>query len=61
MSDAKLAKKQYALFVLENYKPFSAFLFETIKENGSIDSLYNKIEYRELKSYWIPALEGIVK
>jgi hypothetical protein len=61
VSDAKQAKKQYALFVLENYKPFSSFLFEAIKENGSIDSLYNKIEYGELKSYWIPALEGVIK
>jgi hypothetical protein len=60
-SDAKRAKKQYALFVLENYGPFSSFLFEAIKENGAIDSLYDRMEYRELKSFWIPALEGIIK
>jgi hypothetical protein len=27
-------KKQYTLFVLENYRPFSSFLFEAVKENG---------------------------
>ena len=48
------------MFVLEKYKPFSSFLFEAIKDNGDIDSLYNRIEYMELKSYWIPALEGII-
>jgi hypothetical protein len=57
--DAKLAKKRYAQFVLDRYKPFSSYLFETIKENGDLEGLYNKIEYRELRSYWIPAIEGI--
>jgi hypothetical protein len=58
-ADAKLAKKQYAFFVLEKYKAFSSFLFEAIKERRDLESLFDKIEYRELKSYWIPALESV--
>jgi len=57
--DPKEAKKRYAAFVLSKYKPFSSFLFETIKEDAGLEWFYNKIEYRELKSYWIPAVEGI--
>jgi len=57
--DPKEAKKRYAAFVLSKYKPFSSFLFETIKEDADLEWFYNKIEYRELKSYWIPAIEGI--
>ena len=56
--DARLAKKRYAQFVLEKHKPFSSFLFEAIKENRDLESLFNKIEYQELKSYWIPAVES---
>lgn len=56
--DPKEAKKRYALFVLEKYKPLSSFLFEAVKENADLETLYNKIEYKELKNYWIPAAEG---
>jgi hypothetical protein len=57
--DSRSAKKEYALFVLNTYKPFSSFLFEAVKENAGLESLFNKIEYSELKSYWLPAMEGI--
>jgi hypothetical protein len=53
----KEAKKQYAMNVLAQYKPLSSFLFEAVKPNADLESLYNKIEYKELKSYWIPAVE----
>jgi hypothetical protein len=56
--DPKEAKKRYALFVLEKYKPFSTFFFEAIKESADLEALFNKIEYKELKNYWIPAVEG---
>jgi hypothetical protein len=56
--DPKEAKKRYALFVMEKLKPFSTFLFETIKEDGDIEPVFNKIMYRELKSHWIPAMES---
>jgi len=56
--DPKEAKKRYAMFVLEKYKLFSSFLFEAIKENADLETLFNKIEYKELKSYWIPAVES---
>jgi hypothetical protein len=56
--DPKEAQKRYAMFVLEKYKILSSFLFEAIKENADLETLFNKIEYRELKSYWIPAVEG---
>jgi hypothetical protein len=39
-------------------KPFSTFLFETIKEDGDIEPVFKKIEYKELKSHWIPEIEG---
>ncbi|MDR0444012.1 MAG: hypothetical protein LBH44_11470 [Treponema sp.] len=55
----KEAKKRYAMFVLTQYKPISSFLFETIKEDADLETLYNKIEYKELKSHWIPAVEGV--
>jgi hypothetical protein len=58
--DARQAKKQYALFVLERYKPFSSFLFEAVKDGGAIEKLFDKIEYKELKSCWIPASETVV-
>jgi hypothetical protein len=57
--DPKEAKKRYAAFVLSNYKPISSFLFETVKEDADLEWFYDKIEYRELKSYWIPAVEGL--
>jgi hypothetical protein len=56
--DPKEAKKRYALLVMEKYKPFSTFLFETVKENSDIEPVFNKIEYKELKSHWIPAMES---
>ena len=55
--DPKEAKKRYAMFVLGKHKPVSSFLFETIKEDADLETIYNKIEYRELKNYWIPAME----
>ena len=51
------AKKKYAMFVMDKYKPFSSFLFTAIKENADIEKLYDKIEYKELKNFWIPAIE----
>jgi hypothetical protein len=56
--DPKEAKKQYAMFVLEQHKPFSMFLFETIKENADLETKYKKIDYAELKNFWIPAMES---
>jgi len=56
--DPKESKKRYALAVMGKYKPFSTFLFETIKEDGDIEPVFNKIEYKELKSHWIPSMEG---
>jgi len=47
------------MYVLDKCQPVSSFLFEAIKENADLETLYNKIEYRELKNYWIPAVEGI--
>jgi hypothetical protein len=55
--DPKEAKKRYALFVMGRHQPFSTFLFETIKENGDIEPVFNRIEYKELKNHWIPAME----
>jgi len=57
--DPKEAKKRYALFVMGKLKPFSTYLFETVKEDGDIEPVFNKIEYKELKSHWIPAVEGV--
>ena len=53
-ADQKEAKKRYALFVMENHKPFSSFLFETIKENAEMEMIYVKIDYKEFKTYWLP-------
>ena len=57
--DQKEAKKRYAMFVLEKYKPVSSFLFEAIKDNSDLETIYNRIEYKELKSLWIPLVESI--
>jgi hypothetical protein len=57
--DQKEAKKRYAMFVMERYHSLSSFLFEAIKENADLETLFNKIEYKELKSHWIPAVEGV--
>jgi len=57
--DPKEAKKRYAMFVMEKYKTFSTFLFEAVKENADLEPIFNKIEYKELKSHWIPSAEGI--
>jgi len=56
--DPKEAKKRYALFVMDKYKLLSSFLFEAIKDNADLEPLFNKIEYKELKNYWIPAVES---
>jgi len=56
--DPKEAKKRYAMFVLGKYKELSSFLFEAIKENADLEHYFNKIEYRELKNFWIPAAES---
>jgi len=55
--DPKESKKRYALFVMGKLKAFSTYLFETVKEDGDIGPVFNKIEYKELKSRWIPAIE----
>ena len=57
--DPREAKKRYAMLVLATYKPISSFLFEAVKENADLEMLYKKIEYKELRSFWIPALESI--
>jgi len=54
----KEAKKRYAICVLDKFNVFSIFLFETIKANADMEAIYNKIEYKELKSRWMPAMEG---
>jgi len=55
-ADPKEAKKNYAMFVLGKYNHVSSFLFESIKENADLETLFNRIEYKELKSHWIPAV-----
>ncbi|MCL2233305.1 MAG: hypothetical protein FWB99_09540 [Treponema sp.] len=57
--DPKEAKKRYAMHVLENHKLLSSFLFEAVKENADLEILFNKIEYKELKNFWIPSIEGV--
>ena len=52
-------KKRYAAYVLDKYKIFSSFLFEAVKENADLEALYNKIEFSELRDYWVPAIEHI--
>jgi hypothetical protein len=54
----KEAKKFYAMFVLDKYQPLSSFLFEAVKEAADLESLFNKIEYKELRNFWIPVLES---
>ena len=54
--DPKEAKKRYAFYVLEKHKPLSTFFFEAVKENADLETLFNKIEYKELKNFWIPAV-----
>jgi hypothetical protein len=58
VDDPREAKKRYAMFVLGNYQPLSTFLFEAIKENADLESIYNKIDYSDLRSHWIPAVES---
>ena len=55
----KEAKKRYAMFVLEKYKNLSSFLFEAVKEKVDLETLFNKIGYKEFKNYWIPSMESI--
>jgi len=59
IDDQKEAKKRFAMFVLDKYKPISSFMFEAIKENADIDTLFNKIEYKEFMRFWIPTVESI--
>jgi hypothetical protein len=56
--DPKEAKKRYAMFVLGNYQSLSTFLFEAIKENADMESIFKKIDYSELRSHWIPSVES---
>ena len=58
--DQKEAKKRYAMFVMGKYKPVSTFLFEAIKENADLETIFNKIEYKELKQFWIPTVQGLM-
>jgi len=57
--DHKEAKKRFAVYVLERNKTFSTFLFEAVKENADLEPLFGKIDYKELRSFWIPAIEQI--
>jgi hypothetical protein len=57
--DPKIAKKCYAMYVMDKCQPVSSFLFEAIKENADLETLYNKIDYKELKSHWIPVVESL--
>jgi len=56
-ADPKEAKKQYAMFVMGKQKSFSTFLFEAVKEDADLEKIFEKIDYKELINYWIPALE----
>ena len=58
-ADPKEAKKKYAMHVMGEYKTFSSFLFEYIKENADMENYYNKIDYKELRNFWLPELEKI--
>lgn len=53
-------KKQYAQFVLAQYQPFSSFCFEAIKENADFNKIFDKIDYKQLRSYWMPAVESVI-
>jgi len=57
-SDPKEAKKRYASFVMGDHKTFSTFLFEAIKEGADLEPVFGKIDYKELKSFWLPAVTG---
>jgi hypothetical protein len=56
--DPKESKKRYAMYVMSKYQGISSFLFETVKENSDLERLFDKIEYKELKSHWIPLIES---
>ncbi|MCL2265844.1 MAG: hypothetical protein FWC22_07355 [Treponema sp.] len=58
-ADQKEAKKRYAMFATGKYKTFSSFLFEYIKENADMETYYNKIDYKELRNFWMPEAEKI--
>jgi hypothetical protein len=57
--DPREAKKRYAMFVMAKYQPLSSFLFEAVKETADLETLFNKIEYKELRNFWIPVLESV--
>jgi len=55
-ADPKEAKKRYAMFVMAQYKTFSSFLFEAVKEKSddeSLERIFDKIDYKELKGFWL--------
>jgi len=58
-ADPKEVKKRYAQFVMENHKTFSTFLFTAVKDDPDMETIYNKIDYKELKSYWLPEVDNI--
>jgi hypothetical protein len=59
--DPKEAKKRYAKHVMEKHQVFSTFLFEYVKESapgkpaGDLEKIFDKIDYKELRHYWMPA------
>ncbi|MCL2214021.1 MAG: hypothetical protein FWC06_02310 [Treponema sp.] len=55
--DPKEAKKRYAEYVMDKHRTFSSFLFEIIKENADIEPLFNRINYSELRSFWMPEIK----
>ena len=57
--DPKIAKKNYAMYVMDKFHPVSTFLFEAIKENADLETIFNKIDYKELRSHWIPVVESL--
>jgi len=58
-SDPKEAKKHYASFVMGKYKTFSSFLFDAVREEPEPEEIFNRIDYKELKNYWLPAVEEL--
>ena len=57
--DKKEAKKRYASFVMEKHKTFSTFLFDAVREDSDPETIFGKIDYKELKNYWLPVVEGL--
>ncbi|MCL2175687.1 MAG: hypothetical protein FWB73_06560, partial [Treponema sp.] len=57
--DIKEAKKRYAQYVLGGYKTFSSFLFEYIKEKADLEGYYSRIDYKELRNFWLPEIDKV--